>query len=119
MLRQDIPGGPFDFIYDSGCFHHLPPHRRLSYLRALDGCLKPGGFFGICTFAAGKMGSEADDLTLLRQGKLEGGIAYSADDLQEVFCEFELLSSGPLPDDETGTVFTQVFLIAALFRRSE
>ena len=77
------------------------------------------GFFGICTFAVGEMGSKADDLTLLRQGRLEGGIAYSTDDLQEVFCEFELLGSGPLPDDETGAVFTQDFLIAALFRRPE
>jgi hypothetical protein len=28
--------GPYDLIYDSGCFHHLPPHRRVSYLDLLD-----------------------------------------------------------------------------------
>jgi len=29
-------GGPYDLIYDSGCFHHLPPHRRISYLALLS-----------------------------------------------------------------------------------
>ena len=121
VLRQDIPGGPFDLVYDSGCFHHLPPHRRLSYLKALISCLKPGGLFGICTFAAGKMGSEADDLTLLRQGKLEGGIAYSLADLRGVFSGLTLLDGGPLhsPEDEAEAVFAKAFLIAALFYRPE
>jgi SAM-dependent methyltransferase len=36
-------GGPYDLIYDSGCFHHLPPHRRISYLALLDRSLAPGG----------------------------------------------------------------------------
>lgn len=121
VLREEIPGGPFDFVYDSGCFHHLPPHRRLSYLAALMAGLKPGGHFGICTFAPGKMGTEADDLTLLRRGKLEGGIAYGPDDLRAVFSCLEPVDSGPLPapDDEVQTVFTQDFLNAALFRRLE
>ncbi|GAA0359071.1 hypothetical protein GCM10010319_40580 [Streptomyces blastmyceticus] len=37
--------GPYDLIYDSGCFHHLPPHRRISLYAggvALD-LLRPGG----------------------------------------------------------------------------
>ena len=121
VLREDIPGGPFDFVYDSGCFHHLPPHRRLSYLAALSACLKPGGLFGICTFAPGQMGSQADDLTLLRQGRLEGGIAYSLYDLRGVFAGLTLLDSGPLhpPENEAEAVFAMDFLIAALFCRPE
>ncbi|MGI8701307.1 MAG: class I SAM-dependent methyltransferase, partial [Nocardioidaceae bacterium] len=43
VLREEVPGGPFDLVYDSGCFHHLPPHRRLSYLRAIAACLAPQG----------------------------------------------------------------------------
>ncbi|UWX63727.1 class I SAM-dependent methyltransferase [Deinococcus rubellus] len=119
VLREEIPGGPFDVVYDSGCFHHLAPHRRLSYLTALSACLKPGGLFGICTFAPGEMGSVADDLTLFRQGRLEGGTAYSTDDLQAVFSELELLDSGPLSPDNAEAVFAMGFLNAALFRRPE
>ncbi|MHC5906468.1 class I SAM-dependent methyltransferase [Streptomyces sp. S6] len=47
--------GPYDLVYDSGCFHHLPPHRRISYLRLLDRVLAPGGYFGLTCFAAGAM----------------------------------------------------------------
>ena len=121
VLREEIPGGPFDVVYDSGCFHHLPPHRRLSYLASLSACLKPGGLFGICTFAAGKMGTDADDLTLLRQGKLKGGVAYSAADLRTVFSDLKLLDSGPLGglESQAEAVFAMDFLMAALFQRPE
>ncbi|MET9681062.1 class I SAM-dependent methyltransferase [Streptomyces coeruleorubidus] len=52
--------GPYDLVFDSGCFHHLPPHRRISYLALLDDVLAPGGLFGLTCFAAGAggMGSE-------------------------------------------------------------
>jgi SAM-dependent methyltransferase len=53
--------GPYDLIYDSGCFHHLPPHRRISYLALLDQVLAPGGHFALTCFAAGGMGSELPD----------------------------------------------------------
>ncbi|WP_404321410.1 class I SAM-dependent methyltransferase [Cytobacillus firmus] len=34
----------YDFIYDSGMFHHLPPHRRLTYLEIIKAALNPGGY---------------------------------------------------------------------------
>ena len=117
LLREPIPGGPFDVVYDSGCFHHLPPHRRLSYLRTLETVLKPGGLFGICTFAWGEMGSEDDDLTLLRRGRLEGGVAYRMEDLRQIFSGFEFLEGGPLSAEASAEVFQMPFLQAALFRR--
>jgi SAM-dependent methyltransferase len=120
FLREEVPGGPFDLVYDSGCFHHLAPHRRISYLAALDVALAPDGVFGICTFAAGRMGTTADDAQLLRQGSLEGGIGYSLDELAAVFGDLELVSGASQPTaDEVGSpVFSQEFLHAALFRRS-
>ncbi len=121
VLRETIPGGPFDFVYDSGCFHHLAPHRRLSYLSALEGCLKPGGQFAVCTFTAGEVGADPDDLTLLRQGRLAGGLGYSVQELRGVFSGLELLDSGPMDGFDPGdaAVFSKDFLSAALFRRPE
>jgi hypothetical protein len=52
---------------------------------------------GICTFATGKTGSEADDLTLFRKGRLDGGIAYSRDELCEMFPAFAVLDVWPMP----------------------
>ena len=57
FIREKVPGEVFDLVYDSGCFHHLAPHRRISYMAALEATLAPGGLFGICTFAAGQMGA--------------------------------------------------------------
>ncbi|HEV8561997.1 MAG TPA: class I SAM-dependent methyltransferase, partial [Actinophytocola sp.] len=53
--------GRYDLIYDSGCLHHLPPRRRISYLALLDRALVPGGHLGLTCFAAGAMGSELPD----------------------------------------------------------
>jgi len=52
LTRADLVG-PYDLVYDSGCFHHLPPHRRISYLQLVD-----GGHLGLVCFASGAMGSE-------------------------------------------------------------
>ena len=50
--------GPYDLVYDSGCFHHLPPHRRISYLTLVDRLLAPGGMFALTCFAAGASGRD-------------------------------------------------------------
>jgi cyclopropane fatty-acyl-phospholipid synthase-like methyltransferase len=33
----------FDFIFDRGCFHVLPPERRQDYVRVVARLIKPGG----------------------------------------------------------------------------
>ena len=40
----------YDLVYDSGCFHHLAPHRRRDYVELVDRALKPGGRFGLVCF---------------------------------------------------------------------
>ena len=37
--------GPFDFAFDLGCFHTIPPDQRSEYLEQLDRILAPGGFW--------------------------------------------------------------------------
>ncbi len=44
--------GDYDFIYDSGCLHHIKPHRRPQYLKKMCTLLKPGGYFGLVCFNA-------------------------------------------------------------------
>lgn len=37
ILRDPLPHDTYDVVYDSGCFHHLAPHRRETYRgRVLD-----------------------------------------------------------------------------------
>lgn len=119
FLREAVPGAPFDLVYDSGCFHHLAPHRRISYLRRLRDVLAPGGYFGICTFTAGRMGSDEADDVLMRSGRLGEGTGFTTTELAEMFSWLDLIDAGPMPGSDAAPepVFTQDFLTAALFHK--
>lgn len=111
-------GGPYDLVHDSGCFHHLPPHRRISYLALLDRVLAPGGHLSLTCFAAGSMGSEVPDAELYRLGGLDGGLAYTPESLRWIFAdlaEVELRRMREQPVDSG--LFGEPFLWCALFRR--
>jgi SAM-dependent methyltransferase len=108
----------YDLVYDSGCFHHLPPHRRVSYLALLDRCLKPGGHFGLACFAAGSMGSEVPDADLYRQGRLDGGVGYTPESLRWIFGEFAEVELRRMTEEPAGSPrFGVPFLWTALFQR--
>ncbi len=115
-------GTPYDLVYDSGCLHHLPPHRRVSYRALLERALAPGGRFGLACFAADgapdATGTTAPDVDLYRTGHLGGGLAYAADDLRHLFAdltELDLRHMRAMPDD--APTFGQDFLWAGLWRR--
>ncbi|WP_328991443.1 methyltransferase domain-containing protein [Kribbella sp. NBC_01245] len=118
FLREVVPGGPFELVYDSGCFHHLAPHRRISYLKSLREVLAPGGYFGICTFTSGLMGSDEPDDVLMRSGRLGEGVGYTEAELAEMFSWLDPIAAGPMPGQDAFDVpvFTQDFLTVALFR---
>ncbi|GAB2750285.1 class I SAM-dependent methyltransferase [Streptomyces bullii] len=112
--------GPYDLVYDSGCFHHLPPHRRISYLALLERTLAPGGLFGLTCFAAGAggMGSELPDAEFYRRAGLQGGLAYSAESLRWIFSELTEVELRRMRDEpEDSPRFGESFLWTALFRR--
>ena len=112
------PDGPYDLVYDSGLFHHLPPHRRISYLALLDRVLAPGGHFGLVAFAAGEMGSERPDADLYRTPALDGGLAYTAESLRAVFADFEEVELRRMNDEPADSPhYGEPFLWTALFRR--
>ncbi|MFG2839733.1 class I SAM-dependent methyltransferase [Streptomyces zaomyceticus] len=112
--------GPYDLVYDSGCFHHLPPHRRISHLALLDRLLAPGGLFGLTAFAAGEggMGSELADADFYRQGTLDGGLAYTDTSLRSLFRDLTEIEIRRMRDEAADSpVFGESFLWTGLFRR--
>lgn len=82
-----VPGS-LDMVYDSGCFHHLPPHRRSRYVDLVAQALRPGGWFGLACFRP-EGGSGLTDEQAEAQGTLGGGLGYSEAQLREIW-------SGPL-----------------------
>lgn len=112
--------GEYDFVYDSGCFHHLPPHRRVSYLALLDRALAPGGHLALTCFAAGVEGSgtELSDADLYRVGDLGGGLAYTPESLRRILADLDEVELRRMRDEPADSPhFGEPFLWTALFRR--
>ncbi|MEK3953354.1 MULTISPECIES: class I SAM-dependent methyltransferase [Psychrobacillus] len=81
----------YDFIYDCGLFHHLAPHRRLTYLEMLKKALKRDGYFGIVCFNT-EGALDTSDWEVYKEGSLKGGIGYTEGRLKEVFTnDFNLI----------------------------
>jgi SAM-dependent methyltransferase len=111
--------GRYDLVYDSGCLHHLPPHRRVSYLELLDRVLVPGGHLALTCFAAGEMGSELSDEEFYREGRLHGGLAYTPESLRWIFSDFGEVELRVMEERGADSPhFGVPFLLAALFERA-
>ena len=96
IFELDIRKPKYDIVYDSGCFHHLPPHRRWSYLELLKTALKPTGRFALVCFTPDG-GSRLSDFDVYEKWKLADdrgvGLSYTSSQLREVFSRsFEILS---------------------------
>jgi SAM-dependent methyltransferase len=76
--------GSYDLVYDSGCFHHMAPHRRSSYVTLVSRALKPGGWFGLACFKP-EGGSGYSDQEVYERRSMGGGLGYSEERLREVW----------------------------------
>jgi len=74
----------YDLVYDSGCFHHLPPHRREAYVELVAGALRHGGAFGLACFTADG-GSGLSDEAVYEQRSLGGGLGYDEQQLRVIW----------------------------------
>ena len=109
-----------DLVYDSGCFHHLAPHRRISYLALLDRVLAPGGHFALTCFTPGEpdTGSELPDAAFYRDARLHGGLAFSAESLRWIFSGLTEIEQRQMRDEPAESpYFGEPFLRTVLFQR--
>lgn len=114
VLREELPGESFDLVYDSGCFHHLAPHRRITYLQRVMPRIAPGGRYGIVTFAQERQPSPGD-AEILASGDTAGGTSFTLQDLAAIFGpHLRLVEARAVAVDRPGT-FGADFLNAALF----
>jgi SAM-dependent methyltransferase len=89
LLKQSVfdlavtPAG-YSLVYDSGCFHHIAPHRRRSYVDKAALALAPGGWFGMACFRP-EGGSGYSDEEVYERRSLGGGLGYSEAALRELW----------------------------------
>jgi SAM-dependent methyltransferase len=84
IFDATFPDGSYDLVYDSGCFHHLPPHRRNDYVELVDRALKPGGSYGLACFRP-EGGSGYTDQQVYERASLGGGLGYSESGLRAMW----------------------------------
>lgn len=116
VLKGGI-SGIYDFAYDSGMLHHLPPHRRITYIELLKKILKPGGYFGLVCFAWGDdCADEVDDWEFYQQRR-RVGVAFSKERLIELFApHFEIVEIRRYRNKVPDTIQGLDFMWTCLFR---
>lgn len=92
IFDATFPPNSMDLVYDHGCFHHLPPHRRPTYVELVLRALKPGGAYGLVAFGP-EGGSGLSDREVYERRTLGGGLGYTEQDLRALW-------SGRLDIDE-------------------
>ena len=86
VFDLNLEAGSYDLVYDSGCFHHLPPHRRRRYVKLVVDALRPGGWFGLTCFRP-EGGSGYSDDEVYAHRSLGGGLGYSEDRLRDIWSQ--------------------------------
>lgn len=95
----------YDFVYDSGCFHHLAPHRRKYYVETVAKTLKSNGRFGLVCFSPDG-GSDLSDLEVYERRGLGGGLGYSEQKLRDIFSHaFEIIECRKMKEMGTESPF--------------
>lgn len=90
IFDLQIEEGTYDIVYDSGCFHHIAPHRRMSYINLVKKALKPGGYFAITCFVQGGElgGADITDWEVYKLQSLKGGLGFTDEKLRVIFRDF-------------------------------
>ena len=116
------PRDTYDFVYDSGCLHHIAPHRRPDYLELVRTALKPGGMFGLTCFKElGELGGAAiSDWQIYQDMNLHGGLGFTEEKLRSIFHDYECVDIRDMREaDDTESVFGVNGMLTALFRKNE
>lgn len=91
IFHLNIEEGTYDIVYDSGCFHHIAPHRRMNYIDLVQKALKPGGHFALTCFVQGGEfgGASISDWEVYKDLSLKGGLGFTEEKLRIIFKDFE------------------------------
>ena len=119
IVDLQISEGSYDIVYDSGCLHHIAPHRRGAYLKLVDKALRPGGFFSVVCFVPGGNlgGAEISDWDVYRLKSLQGGLGFTEDRLKMIFDRFQAIEMREMTGARDESVFSEKGLRTALFQK--
>lgn len=118
VFELKLEAKSYDLVYDSGCFHHIAPHRRNSYIDLVVDALKPGGWFGLTCFRP-EGGSGLSDDEVYERRSMGGGLGYTEEQLRAIWSrglEVHAVRQMKKPADGSG-LFGEEFLWTLLARK--
>jgi len=119
VFELRLERGSYDLVYDSGCFHHMPPHRRDDYVDLVANALRPGAWFGLTCFRP-EGGSGFTDAEVYERGSLGGGLGYTEERLRTIWStrlDVQILRQMNKPGADSG-LFGEDFLWVLLARKA-
>ncbi|MEK5251424.1 class I SAM-dependent methyltransferase [Bacillus sp. FSL R9-9530] len=121
IFDLQIEEGTYDIVYDSGCFHHIAPHRRMNYINLVKKALKPGGYFAITCFVQGGElgGADITDWEVYKLQSLKGGLGFTDAKLRVIFRDFSEVEIRRMKEiKQSNKVFGVSGLWTALFMKN-
>lgn len=107
----------YDFVYDSGCFHHIKPHRREQYFNTVIKFLKPKGYFAMTCFNE-KGGANISDYDVYRDFSMHGGIGFSEHKLKEILGHyFEIIEIREMIESNNVYIYGKDILWTVLMKK--
>jgi len=102
---------------DSGCFHHIKPHRRNQYLNAVLKLLKPDGYFSMNCFNLNG-GANISDYDVYRDYSMHGGLGFSEYKLKTILeTYFNILEFREMKEIENDNIFRKSFMWTTLLKK--
>lgn len=112
----DCADGSFDLIIDSGCFHHIKPHRREEYLTKIQSSLKPDGYFLMTCFTP-EGGANISDYDVYRDYSMQGGLGFTEEKIKAILSYyFEIREFRRMNKSTEPNVFGESFMWVVLMR---
>ena len=107
----------FDLILDSGCFHHIKPHRREQYLTRILNYLKDDGYFLMTCFNLDG-GANISDYDVYRDYSMHGGLGFSEDKIKYILSSyFDIIDFRRMKEADDPDVFGKDFMWVILMTK--
>ncbi len=107
----------FDFVMDSGCFHHIKPHRREQYLSNIQNCLKDDGYFLMTCFNE-EGGADISDYDVYRDYSMHGGLGFSEYKIKKILENyFQVVDFRQMKESDNPYVFGKNFMWVILMKK--
>lgn len=109
----------FDLILDSGCFHHIKPHRREEYLTKIQTLLKDNGYFLMTCFNLDG-GADITDYDVYRDYSMHGGLGFSEQKIKTILnAYFDIQEFRRMKESDNPDIFGKNFMWIILMKKKK